>query len=740
MNRLRQAYYLLRYLGPRVVTLRAGVYLRDLTGATRRTYAERPWATLKLRDLCQAGIPTDKAAYARHKREHAPPFLFPLGQPLRVPASIRQGAAERQPAYAARLRLLAENRCVYFFRQPAPEPIDWSRNALEQASCAADDDWFAIPTYRPEQGDPRTMWEPGRAAWALDLARAPAHGFTGDAGELFWRWVDSFMEACPPYRSFQWKCGQESAVRFIAIAMGFWSLAGERTTTPKRWTQFAQLAWATGYRIAHHINYAVSQKNNHAISEACGLLLISHLFPEFEDAARWQKLGRRVLTEEIRRQVYADGTYVQHSMNYHRVMLQGALLALRLGELANRPFDRDIYDRLARGAEFLFQVMDPVTGRLPNYGNNDGAWMLPLSECDFTDFRPVIQSVSYLCHRRRMLPAGPWDEDLLWLFGPEAVMTEDVPPRSPQSSRFDDGGYYTLRAGESWAMTRCHTYRDRMAQCDMLHVDLWWRGQNVLLDAGVHRYYVPGRPDLEHYFKSTASHNNVEIDGGPASENVSRFLWFPWSRARTLEFESGDGIQWFVGELYDYDRRPWRIVHRRTLIALDGATWLCVDDLLGDGEYAAVLRWHLLDAPYAIDATANAVRLRTPRGEVNLQVATVGLPLTRFEVIRGRDEPGRVQGFAAPYYGERLPVPTLEAAVEGPLQMRYLTAIGLGQRIRLSTQPADRDAQCWRIATPRGGYEITLAGPFRCVNRMVIACRPHEPADAGTSRSSTRTI
>ena len=91
-------------------------------------------------------------------------------------------------------------------------------------------------------------------------------------------------------------------MRFLAIALAFWAFANEAATTPERWVQFARLAWATGYRVAHHIRYAISQKNNHALSEACGLLLVGHLFPEFREAAHWTEVGRNVLTRELRRQ------------------------------------------------------------------------------------------------------------------------------------------------------------------------------------------------------------------------------------------------------------------------------------------------------------------------------------------------------------------------------------------------------------------------------------------------------
>ena len=57
----------------------------------------------------------------------------------------------------------------------------------------------------------------------------------------------------------------------IAVLLGFWSLASDAATSSERYVQMAKLAWATGQRVADHINYAISQNNNHAISEACGL-------------------------------------------------------------------------------------------------------------------------------------------------------------------------------------------------------------------------------------------------------------------------------------------------------------------------------------------------------------------------------------------------------------------------------------------------------------------------------------
>jgi len=722
MNPALKAYYVFRHVGPRLLWLRAGVYWRRSLGITRRMFQPRPWEQIKLSEIVQPGTPTNAEEYAAFKRAQAPAFFFTLGRPPQVPDSISKASLERQPSFGERLRLLEQMRCIYFAHFPSPEPIDWYHNPLDDKRSNPTRIWCDIPDFSPEQGDMRLMWEPSRAGWAIDLARARAWGFDVDAGTLFWKWVDSWMQACPPYTGFQWKCGQESSIRLLGIALGFWALADDPATTPRRWEQFARLAWATGYRVAHHISYAISQKNNHALSEAFGLMLVGYLFPEFRESPEWWATGRSVLASEIRRQIADDGTYLQNSMNYHRVMLHICLAGMRLAELAGEPLDRDIYERFGRAGEFLYQMMETRTGRLPEYGPNEGAYVLPLSECDITDFRPVIQAAHFLASRKRLFPSGPWDEDLLWLFGPEALAAEQSPPREPVSSAFRQGGYYTLRRTESWVMTRCHTYRGRPAECDQLHLDLWWRGQNILRDCGTYHYYTPDNPALEHYFKSVASHNTIEIDGADPLELVSRFLWLPWPRATMRHFVSTGPALWFEGEHYDYDRAPWRVLHRRTVIGLDGDVWVVVDDLIGSGRHRAVLRWHMMDVPCEFDSAAASLKLATKDGDVFLSVFSHPQSPQTFDIVRGRNEPGRIQGFASPYYAELLPIPTLEIGLAGTLPQRLLTVVAPGVPAAARLLRETSDSHDWEIDAGANAWQVALAPPNRSSRQTLRRC------------------
>jgi len=265
----------------------------------------------------------------------------------------------------------------------------------------------------------------------------------------------------------------------------------------------------------------------------------------------------------------------------------------------------------------------------------------------------------------------------------------------PTSTAFSAGGYYTLRSDESWALVRCHPYKDRQTHLDTLHVDLWWRGLNVLCDAGTYQYYTPGNPAIERYFKSTAAHNIVQIDGREPAELVSRFLWLPWSQARERRYEIGEQTLVFEGESRDYERPPTRVVWRRAVICLPLGTWLVVDDLLGDERHRAIVRWHVLDSPALLEG--GACRLNTPKGELTVEVATALRGELAFELVRGVETAARVQGWTSRYYGHREAVPVLEATRDGVLPARIVTTVGPGRGGRPEFVEKTATGERWRI-------------------------------------------
>lgn len=203
----------------------------------------------------------------------------------------------------------------------------------------------------------------------------------------------------------------------------------------------AQMVAVSARRIEAHLEYALSQEKNHGIGEALGLWTVGTLFPEFKRARHWAALGRRCLERLAQDLIYDDSGFSQHSVNYHRVMVHDYLWAIRLGDLNEQPLSRELKARVGRAGVWPWGMMDRVSGQAPNWGGNDGALVLPLSNCSYPHMRPVVQATSALLTGRKRFQGGAWDEDLLWLLGSDALDLAVVEP-------WTDG----ILAGESGCM------------------------------------------------------------------------------------------------------------------------------------------------------------------------------------------------------------------------------------------------------------------------------------------------
>jgi len=670
----RHALQLLQKMGPAWALYRAGYALRRKTGLLKRRFPDAAaWGRVPFADLVVPGTPTDAEGYKHWRETHGGAFFFPPGRPPQRDLLRQITGPDGMARTIAVADDFAQGRFLYFSTQVFDHgwPPDWLKNPGWAERHHANAHWCDYPTFSPRTGDIKHVWEPSRFVAAHWLARA--YALTGDEKypAAFWTLFETWAEQNPPNMGPNWKCGQETAIRLFAWCLALWTMWHSPATTPDRVQAMARLIAIQAERIHHNIDFAISQKNNHSMSEAIGLITAGLLFPEFRRAAAWEARGRAVLESDIARQIYDDGSFVQHSMNYHRVMLHDCLWAARLCDLNRKPLSQIARSRINAATRFLFQLHDSASGRVPNYGANDGAVVLPLSACDYTDYRPTIQACGYMADEAALLPPGPWDEPMLWLFGESALDRRAVPTPKPSTQRFDAGGYYTLRRGESWAMIRCHAYRDRPAHVDPLHLDLWHRGVNVLADSGTYKYFAPEDPAAEKFFKSIAAHNTVQIDGANPLELVSRFLWLPFPQARCLSHAPDR----FVGESDAYARAPWNLVHRRTIDAANPGHWLVTDELLGSGRHALALRWHLADGPTELDAERNTVSLDLPIGRVTLNFdGPAGL---RIRVVRGSTEPAEPSGWVSLYYARREPRPTVVVTAEADLPARLTTRIQL---------------------------------------------------------------
>jgi len=700
---LRELWLLQRYLGFSWLAYRLGYEARRRTGLLERRTPITPWPAQPLRTFLTDTKLADPRAYLDYRRSQAPAFFFRASDRYRY-RPLLTGWDQAGTSSVSLADGVSGGEFRYFQHQIARpgSPPDWHTNPFTGQHAPTHQHWSRVDEFA--YGDIKVVWELSRFGFTYPLVRA--YWRTGEEhyAECFWRLVEDWREHNAPQQGPNWRCGQEASFRVMAWLFGLYGFLDSEATTAQRVVALAEMLAVSGTRIAANLDYALSQRNNHGISEGMGLWTLGSLFPEFRQSPGWRETGRRALESQGRELIYEDGSFAQHSVVYHRLMLHDYIWALRLGDLHNRPFSQEIRRRVDTAGEFLYQLQDSATGQVPYYGQNDGTLILPLSNCGYLDFRPVVQATNYLCKGIRRYGGGPWDEDLLWLFGPEAVRTlpRHMPPAPRTDLRAEAGGYYTLRSQDGFAFTRCGAFRHRPGQADLMHLDLWWRGQNIAPDAGTTSYNAP--PPWDNPLARTIYHNTATVDGLDLMDRAGRFLWLPWARGKVRCCRrSPDGLlAYWEGEHDGYKRLSAPANHRRAVVLLADQWWLVLDDLRSLETHDYRVHWLLPDLPHAWMPAAGSLKLDTPTGPYYVTLASEAA--SRVHTLVRADEVSP-RGWRAPFYGCREPALSLDLMVRASSQTFWTVFGPLPCRVRVSASQLILETDDWRAELARGAGE-----------------------------------
>jgi len=578
-------------------------------------------------------------------------------------------------------------------------PPDWHLNVLDGTRADATEHWSRTEGYRGQVtrdrngNDIKFVWEPSRFAVVYLLVRAYAASADDRYAEAFWTLVEDWAEKNPPNRGVNWASGQEAAFRVMAWCFGLFGFLNARCSSSERVSRLVCMIEVHGARIAGFIEYALSQRNNHGISEAVGLFTIGVLFRQLPRGAQWARLGQRLIVSQVREQVYEDGSYIQHSFNYERVLIDLLVWALRLGEIHDVRFPEECYEALDRCVGFMVRFCDLRSGRMPNYGANDGTRVLPLTNCDYTDFRPSIDAAHQLLHGKAFVSNGPWTELSAWLLGrplSDRVVADCSIPvlryiRASQPTcsfgaekRLPPSGYFNLIANESNGILRAARYNDRPSQADQLHFDLWWRGQNVTCDAG--SYLYNGARPWTNALAGTAVHNTVTIGGRDQMTRAGRFLWLDWAQASSEPYSVGTQAQAVTACHNGYRRLG--TIHRRSVLCFHEADlWIVVDDVTGSYSGEVRLHWLFPEVPVRFDLDPIRLQLQFPEGDFNCAITAEHLFSTSLaragEVISGADDEKasekEIRGWRSLCYGSKEPALSWSAKVTAALPIRFVT-------------------------------------------------------------------
>jgi hypothetical protein len=546
-----------------------------------------------------------------------------------------------------------------------------------------------------EKQDIKWVWEAGRFGWAYTLARA--YHLSGEEryAQAFWDYAEIFLEANPANMGPHWASAQEVALRLIALVFASQILINSDHTTPERSACLSDSIAAHARRIPPTLTYARAQNNNHLLSEAAGLLTAGQTLREHPRAHRWEATGWQWLDYGFQTQIEAGGAYVQHSTNYHRLMLQIALWTYLVAQATGKDLVVETRQRLAAATFWLLAMVDPVSGQVPNLGPNDGAYIMPLSTCSFHDYRPVLQAAALAFLGEPAFEPGSWDEMSLWFnLNAEAPNSNRPQKEAPYPLAPPPSAPLILRTNDSWGYLRAARFTSRPGHADQLHLDLWWRGLNIAQDAGTYLYNAP--PPWDNSLSRTEVHNTITIEGRDQMTRASRFLWLDWAQG---EVRNANGVGKRIAAQHDGYRR-YGMVHQRAAEYREGH-WVITDNLVPSSEPKAALivrnsplkirlHWLLPDWAWEIenvpDGAITLMRIESPHGWITLRVqfshetAQAGsTPANKIHLIRagelvygsGRVSP--VLGWASRNYGYKEPALSFAIETESLLPVTVIT-------------------------------------------------------------------
>lgn len=478
-----------------------------------------------------------------------PFFQWEFSSPVKI-ADIEMDLLGRK------VERLKEGKMQYFSSKWYKMGLDeWHYNPISKHTYSKTKHWTQIPEFTNEAGDIKYVWEKARFSWVYSFIRYDQYS-NQDSSEFVLSSIESFIHHNPINRGPNYICSQEISLRVLNWVYALYFYKDSVALTEDRFNRIINSINAQITHVYSNINFSrIAVRNNHAITETLTLFLIGMLFPFLPDAKEWKIKGKKWFEEEVEYQIYEDGSYLQYSMNYHRVVVQLLTWVIVISENNEEKLAPIVYEKAKKTIGFLEGCQDPVSGKLPHYGNNDGALFFPLNCAEYRDYRPQINALKSVLN----IPIVNGEdnnslEDIYWyglkpkfMNGLANQQINNSTNQLSKSYTFTSAGYFTHKEKNTLTFIRCGSHKNRPSQADNLHLDLWIKGQNILRDSGTYLYN--GTSEEVAYYNSTGAHNTIQVGDMDQMQRGDRFIWFDWTKALNGKIEETEEYWMFKGSI-----------------------------------------------------------------------------------------------------------------------------------------------------------------------------------------------
>jgi len=202
------------------------------------------------------------------------------------------------------------------------------------------------------------------------------------------------------------------------------------------------------------------------------------------------------------------------------------------------------------------------------------------------------------------------------------------------------------------------------AHADALAIDLAAKGRTLLVDPGTFTY--TGAKEMRNWFRSSAAHNALTVDGQSSSIPADTFFWKTITACERLAWIEQPRFTFVAGRHRGYEQLSRPGIHTRSILFLKRDYWIVRDRVELAGKHRVDL-WFHFDS-----GTSPVVR----EDELGQSVHENGLKISSFA-------PGgrwtKEEGWVSHCYGERAPAPVCVFTVMAEGAFEIITVLAPGK-------------------------------------------------------------
>lgn len=316
--------------------------------------------------------------------------------------------------------------------------------------------------------------------------------------------------------------------------------------------------------LMENLEYDVD--NNHLIADAKALAVAGTVFASLPFSSRWREKGYTLLWAEMEKQVHSEGSHCEHSISYHMVVLKDYLETILIAKKHGVGVPANVLGKLEAMFSYLASMVLPTN---ETFLINDSVGGYPMNP------KELLAVGTYL-FRRSDWKSLCMDADLgylAWICGSEGLAGfHRIEGEHPEGTDFAwaQSGYYIMRSGWSLQDTvvlfdcgplgpkhSCgHSHADALSFC------LYSGGAQRIVDSGVYEYK---NGHWRSYFRSTAAHNTIVVDGENQSDVWHSFRVGRMARCTLIQWQLTDQMAVVEGCHDGYHTLGKRVMHRRRL-------------------------------------------------------------------------------------------------------------------------------------------------------------------------------